>query len=399
MTGIAQIAAGRSFVGSGKIGGMADVKAGESFAGSGVGGGIANVRAGTSFQAMNGAYVLVGTAFAGSGQGTVTNQGADLVVGDAFEGSGFGGGFAFVQAGVSPQGSGVGQQLPNGRADVQAGSSFIGSGEGFITPQGVAIIQAGLSFQGGGLVGGIANVRAGDSPIGTGQGTVAIPGAADLLVGTFPVGSGAGELGPISGKAELLVGTFIRGGSGNQGIATVFAGDSFRGSGRGVLSGGAVDAFRGYGMNLTNRAFWELDATACSFFEMGRFAGMILALIPGVGIVRLGPRTAQGAAIDASMKLGNMDIKEEHLKRNTHALVTWRGDTDMQISTVHDEKPHRDYIIRGQHGFTDLRTRRVKLAQGPKSKFVAYRFHNVAGGRFDLHHIELAIEVLERRLP
>ena len=400
MAGVARIVAGESIEGFGIGGGMANVEAGESFEGTGYGGGVALLVVGTFPQAMNGAYVRGGDFIEGSGQGTAFFEGAFITADMGWlEGAGFGGGAAFIRGGDFATGSGAGTQLPNGRALLTVGDFIEGSGSGTRTVRGLAEILAGEFPDGAGVGGGMAALSVGGFAEGVGAAVTSIPGSAILRVGTFPVGSGAGILGGVRGIAELEVGTFPEGGTGGFGFAEVIAGDFIEGLGRGLVSGAGVEAFRGYGMNLTNRAFWELDEAACSFFEMGRFAGMVIALIPGVGIVRLGPRTAQGLPLEASLKFKAMDMGDEHIKRNTQALVTWRGDTDMQLGTIHDETPHRDYIIRGQVGFTTLRTRRVKLAQGKKSKFIAYRFKNVAGGRFDLHHVELPIEVLERRLP
>jgi hypothetical protein len=224
--------------------------------------------------------------------------------------------------------------------------------------------------------------------------------------------SGAGVTGGRFGDAEVELPMLTVSGSGCQnqvGTATITlpvlalrgagstplpAADATAG-GAGADSGLELDPGIGLSMNLRISALTLYENFG--FNSFATFNGVPLgANATGIFVIASGDLD-HTAAIDATVRPGITDFEDHRQKRVTRAYVGYRTDGECVLRVSADEGEWYEYPLedRDRDG---IHATRVKLGRGAKGRYWQAEFANVAGSDFELDDMELAPEVLSRRI-
>ena len=163
-----------------------------------------------------------------------------------------------------------------------------------------------------------------------------------------------------------------------------------------AMSGNAAlpATYRTWALNMKNKALTEY--LAFTFNSFATFNGAVLGASAG-GIFVLGTQsTDNGVAIDATVRDGAMEYGSSMLKRVPRIYVAGEQDGDMIFRTICTESGTRSYLL--PFNGAGLRSRRVPVGKGPKSRFWSWEIANQNGAGFSYSSVALYPEVLRRRV-
>lgn len=154
------------------------------------------------------------------------------------------------------------------------------------------------------------------------------------------------------------------------------------------------DHFRTWAVNMRNRATTEYrDIVFNSFavFQGNTYGASVSGIYP------LGMQdTDAGAAISATLRTGKSDYASSFLKRIPRLYVNGEFSGAMNFKVITTEQGENVYTL-ADHGY-GLRSCRVVLGKGLKSRDYQFEVSNVAGAYFSLNSIAAYPAVLRRRV-
>lgn len=229
----------------------------------------------------------------------------------------------------------------------------------------------------------------------------------------FFIGAGSGLTIHI-GSGSVILPAFIAGGTGlavrvGSGSALIpaliSAGTGIKiriGSGSGILPAliatangyviRAVSMYQGVAMNMRNKAITTYSTY--KFNSLAVFEGKTYGANEN-GVYLLEGNTDNGAAIDAHVKTGTVDLHDPSVQRIVDAWLSGRVDGAGVFTVYEDDDPEgisEDVMI--DNALTH--EERIKLPQGLKGRFVAFEFANSNGSDFDLTGLTVRTRDLQK---
>jgi hypothetical protein len=132
------------------------------------------------------------------------------------------------------------------------------------------------------------------------------------------------------------------------------------------------------------------------FNAFARFNGVYLGA-SAQGVFALTGADDDGAAIDATVRLGKLDCSTSHMKRVERCYVGYRADGDLVLSVAADEGTVASYAL-ASNASTTLHGARVVLAKGVSGRYWQFTLTNTDGADFQLDALEAVPAVLARRV-
>lgn len=132
------------------------------------------------------------------------------------------------------------------------------------------------------------------------------------------------------------------------------------------------------------------------FNSLCNFNGMVLAA-SSAGIVALVGNDDLGLSIDAVLKSGVSDFKEQALKRVFAGYAGYRSDGNLEVTLITDE--HQEFIYSlDPRRINNLHPSKFKTGRGIKGAFWQWQLANQGGADFELDSLTLDAETLSRRV-
>lgn len=116
-------------------------------------------------------------------------------------------------------------------------------------------------------------------------------------------------------------------------------------------------------------------------------------------LVELTGADDSGTDIDASIKLGKVDLNDPQLKRGTAIYVGGAASGGLTVNVTAEEsgtETERSYSMPAWAG--SLHERRKKLARGVASRFYQVELANVDGGTFSIEKLGIWLQQMSRRV-
>lgn len=158
--------------------------------------------------------------------------------------------------------------------------------------------------------------------------------------------------------------------------------------------GALPTTYRTWALNTKNRALTEYTNLAFNSFAL--FKGAVLAASDS-GIFVMGTQaTDAGTVIAATVRDGAMDYGSSFLKRIPRIYVAGEQDGDVVFRTICTESGTRSYLL--PFNGAGLRSRRVPVGKGPKSRYWSWEIANQAGAGFSYSSVAVYPEELRRRV-
>jgi len=128
-----------------------------------------------------------------------------------------------------------------------------------------------------------------------------------------------------------------------------------------------------------------------SFAQIGaRFYGAGSA-----GIVELSGATDDGAPIDASISLGELDFGSALKKTVSHCYLGTSGTGHLYVKLIVEGV---EYLYKAESFSERLRQHRVKFGKGLRENYVWVEIHNADGADFEVDTVEFHLADLTRRI-
>ena len=154
------------------------------------------------------------------------------------------------------------------------------------------------------------------------------------------------------------------------------------------------ETYRTWALNMKNKALTEY--LAFTFNSFATFNGAVLGA-SSAGVFVLGTQSADnGVAIDATVRDGAMEYESSMLKRIPRIYVAGEQDGDVIFRTICTESGTRSYLL--PFNGAGLRSRRVPIGRGPKSRYWSWEIANQNGAGFSYSSVALYPKVLRRRV-
>lgn len=148
-----------------------------------------------------------------------------------------------------------------------------------------------------------------------------------------------------------------------------------------------------YAVNLSNGAMTRY--THLPFTQMGRFQGWTIG-VDADGVATVGGATADGAPVQAEVRIDGLRFGADTLKRILRAYVEYRPGGDLELGLVPDEGQEATYRIAAAGD--PIEKRRVRPGRGPKAVYWSAILRNVGGGALDVNAIQIQAEAISRRV-
>ena len=148
-----------------------------------------------------------------------------------------------------------------------------------------------------------------------------------------------------------------------------------------------------YAVNLRTGAVTRY--THWPFRRMARFQGMDIA-VDGSGVCRIGADGAEGAPIQAEVRLDGLQFGAGQRKRLRRVYLYYRPGGALDVGLAPDARAVQFY--RMPPTSKPLDTRRVRVGRGPDGASWSLVLRNVNGGRLDVDRIDLTAEILSRKV-
>lgn len=152
--------------------------------------------------------------------------------------------------------------------------------------------------------------------------------------------------------------------------------------------------FRTWALNMRNRALTEY--TGWTFDSFAVFRGATLAAGADGVVVLSTQNVDNNTQIASTVRDGALEYGSSRLKRVPRIYVGLESDGDMVFRTITTEHGRRSYLL-PENG-AGLRSRRVPVGKGPKSRYWQWEAANSGGAAFTLESVALYPVELTRRV-
>lgn len=113
------------------------------------------------------------------------------------------------------------------------------------------------------------------------------------------------------------------------------------------------------------------------------------------GIVELVGDTDDGAPIDASISLGELDFATALKKTVSHCYIGTSGEGHLFVKLIVEG---REFVYKAESFSEQLRQHRVKFGKGLRENYVSVEIHNADGADFEIDTVEFHLADLTRRI-
>ena len=155
-----------------------------------------------------------------------------------------------------------------------------------------------------------------------------------------------------------------------------------------------VENFRTWVLNMKNKALTEY--TALTFNSFAEFQGRVLAASVD-GVFVLGAQAQDNTApIAAVVRDGAMEYDSSFLKRIPRIYLGHETDGDLLFKMISTEGGPRSYLL--PYNGAGLRSRRIPVGKGPKSRYWQWEVDNQNGSDFTISSVALYPKPVKRRV-
>jgi len=155
-----------------------------------------------------------------------------------------------------------------------------------------------------------------------------------------------------------------------------------------------VASFRTWALNMKNKALTEY--TTLTFNSFAEFQGQVLAASTDGVFVLGGQAQDNTAPIAAVVRDGAMEYDSSFLKRIPRIYLGHETDGDLLFKMISTEGGPRSYLL--QYNGAGLRSRRIPVGKGPKSRYWQWEVDNQNGSDFTLSSVALYPKTVKRRV-
>lgn len=151
--------------------------------------------------------------------------------------------------------------------------------------------------------------------------------------------------------------------------------------------------FKSYALNTKNNALTEYENYNFNSFCV--FQGKSIGASSS-GLMILEGASDNGTDIDASLNVGITDFRLANLKKITDVYLSVKGNGNLTLTVTTDDGVSTDYNVITIN--TRTKTSKANIGKGKKGRYWELAISNVDGSDFELHDINLNVELLGRKV-